>query len=85
MSEFAHLKATADDDQRAPGFGESSTTTERFLMDKIKELEAQVADISQILFVYKEDLIDALQDVINYAPPCTSSIEYAEKRLKELL
>lgn len=44
---------------------------------RIAELEAQVAD-------YKEDLIDALQDVINYAPACTSSIEYAEKRLKEL-
>jgi hypothetical protein len=40
-------------------------------------LEAQVAD-------YKEDLIEALQDVISYAPACTSSIEYAEKRLKEL-
>jgi uncharacterized coiled-coil protein SlyX len=47
------------------------------LEKRIQELEAQVAD-------YKEDLIDALQDVINYAPPCTSSIEYAEKRLKEL-
>jgi hypothetical protein len=44
---------------------------------KIATLEALVAD-------YKEDLIDALQDVINYAPACTSSIEYAEKRLKEL-
>ena len=39
MIEFTHLKATADDDQHAPRFGESSTTTERFLMDKIKELE----------------------------------------------
>jgi uncharacterized coiled-coil protein SlyX len=44
---------------------------------RIAELEAQVAD-------FKEDLIDALQDVINYAPACTASIEYAEKRLKEL-
>jgi ParB-like chromosome segregation protein Spo0J len=44
---------------------------------RIAELEALVAD-------YREDLIDALQDVINYAPACTSSIEYAEKRLKEL-
>jgi len=44
---------------------------------RIEELEAQIAD-------FKEDLIDALQDVINYAPACTSSIEYAEKRLKEL-
>jgi uncharacterized coiled-coil protein SlyX len=44
---------------------------------RIAELEAQVAD-------YKEDLIEALQDVISYAPACTSSIEYAEKRLKEL-
>jgi len=44
---------------------------------RIAELEAQIAN-------YTKFLIDALQDVINYAPACTSSIEYAEKRLKEL-
>jgi uncharacterized coiled-coil protein SlyX len=88
MIEFTHLKN--NEDPRSPGFGEIYTITERSLMDKIlniplleakakriAELEAQVAD-------YKEDLIEALQDVINYAPACTSSIEYAEKRLKEL-
>ena len=45
MIEFTHLNATADEEQRAPGFGESSTTTERFLMDKIKELEAQLPKV----------------------------------------
>jgi hypothetical protein len=44
---------------------------------RITELESQITD-------YKQDLIDALQDVTLYAPPCTSTIEYAEKRLKEL-
>ena len=44
-------------------------------MDKrIRELEAQV-----------QELIEELQDVVCFAPECTTSKEYAVKRLEELM
>ena len=50
--------------------------TEMYIaMDKrIRELEAQV-----------QELIEELQDVVCFAPECTTSKEYAVKRLEELM
>jgi uncharacterized coiled-coil protein SlyX len=76
----AHNVDMEESEARATLLFNANTRQESALLTmskRIAELEAQVVD-------YKEDLIEALQDVINYAPPCTSSIEYAEKRLKEL-
>ena len=44
---------------------------------RITELEAQVQDLI-------EELIEELQDVVCFASECTTSKEYAVKRLKEL-
>jgi len=41
-------------------------------------------DYDAIIADLKEDLSEVLQDVICFAPECTSSKEYAIKRLKEL-
>ncbi|NTU49912.1 MAG: hypothetical protein HGA87_03320, partial [Desulfobulbaceae bacterium] len=51
---------------------------------RISELETQLAEARAKVAAYKEDLIDALQDVVEFAPECTSSKEYAERSLKEL-
>ena len=54
--------------------------TEMYIaMDKrIRELEAQVQELI-------EELIEELQDVVCFAPECTTSKEYAVKRLEELM
>ena len=45
---------------------------------RITELEAQVQELI-------EELIEELQDVVCFAPECTTSKEYAVKRLEELM
>ena len=43
----------------------------------ITALETRIAELT-------EELIEELEEVVEFAPECTSSKEYAEKRLKEL-